>query len=464
MKEEIIDVDERGNLLAAESTTNYGLIKPGQDDFYNVDDFNQNMDTIDQQLKVNENQIKNLENQIEGLNTSWDGITGKPPTFPPSPHADHAEINTGLIKGKALTTSNKQLVNHTSDAMYVGNPTIALSLESKDEIRANIGGKVKTVLHNESIINADTVDGKHASDFPLKSQGIGGNAPIWDGENLNDLPIGIYTTKATGVPEAGAYHIVMCVYNDVSLCRFQIAMSQVASGNNGHKHCRMYCRTLESSVWSDWSPMDGASLGYSDARSEGNKQPSWYVVNKRMGMTVELNAEVANGMPGGGMFHVVTILPWYDITGGISQTATSTIDGSMYRRHALSDTVWSAWERLDGGGDVAGKTYVKATRTVENTGNPNSNLEVINYTNAKGGVCKIAQFGSAKMQIIVDGAMVLDGTGTNSYYSNHEFLMGDLSDGYGELPTYPFKNNVKVVDRSSNAGTRVYTAHFYVNS
>jgi hypothetical protein len=60
MKEEIIDVDERGNLLAAESTTNYGLIKPGQDDFYNVDEFNQNMDTIDQQLKVNEKQINDL--------------------------------------------------------------------------------------------------------------------------------------------------------------------------------------------------------------------------------------------------------------------------------------------------------------------------------------------------------------------------------------------------------------------
>ena len=117
------------------------------------------------------------------------------------------------------------------------------------------------------------------------------------------------------------------------------------------------------------------------------------------------------------------------------------------------------------GGDVAGKTYVKATKTVANTGNPNSNLEVINYTNAKGGVCKISQFGSAKMQIIVDGAMVLDGAGSNSYYSNHEFIQGNaLSESYGELPTYPFKNNVKVVDRSSNAGTRVYTAHFYVNS
>lgn len=70
MKEEIISVDERSNLLAAESTTNYGLIKPGQDDFYNVDEFNQNMDTIDHQLKVNENQIKTLENKIQNIDVS----------------------------------------------------------------------------------------------------------------------------------------------------------------------------------------------------------------------------------------------------------------------------------------------------------------------------------------------------------------------------------------------------------
>lgn len=314
-------------------------------------------------------ELEEVKKSIESVDVSWDGITGKPPTFPPSPHTDHSEINTGLIKGKALTTNNKQLINHTSDAVYVGNPTVALSLESKDEIRANIGGKVKTVLHNESVINADTVDGKHASDFPLKSQGIGGNAPVWSGSNLDSLPIGTYTTVASGVPEAGIYHIVTCQLNNIGDCGWQMAVSQNPTSK------KVYMRVKAGNVWSDWK-----SLG-------------------------------------------------------------------------------------EGGGDVAGKTYVKATRTVENTGNPNSNLEVINYSNSKGGVCKIAQFGSAKMQIIVDGVMVLDGTGTNSYYSNHEFLMGDaLSESYGELPTYPFKNNVKVVDRSSNAGTRVYTAHFYVNS
>lgn len=166
------------------NTTNYGLKKPDGTDAVDIAIINQNMDTIDARMKSNATQISDLKEQVDGLEVSWDGITGKPATFPPSthshayaditgkpsifppsPHTDHSEINTGLIKGKALTTSNKQLINHTSDSVYVGNPTIALSLESKDEIRANIGGKVKTVLHSESVINADTVDGKHAIDF-----------------------------------------------------------------------------------------------------------------------------------------------------------------------------------------------------------------------------------------------------------------------------------------------------------
>ena len=370
------------------NTTNYWLKKPDGTDAVDIAIINQNMDTIDARMKSNATQISDLKEQVDGLEVSWDGITGKPetfppsthshayaditgkpPTFPPSPHTDHSEINTGLIKGRALTTSNKQLINHTSDAVYVGNPTVALSLESKDEIRANIGGKVKTLLHSESVINADTVDGKHARDFPLKSQGIGGNAPVWSGSNLDSLPIGTYTTVASGVPEAGIYHIVTCQLNNIGDCGWQIAVSQNPTSK------KVYMRVKAGGVWSNWK-----SLG-------------------------------------------------------------------------------------EGGGDVAGKTYVKATKTVANTGNPNSNLEVINYTNSKGGVCKISQFGSAKMQIIVDGAMVLDGAGSNSYYSNHEFIQGNaLSESYGELPTYPFKNNVKVVDRSSNSGTRVYTAHFYVNS
>lgn len=202
-------------------------------------------------------ELEEVKKSIESVDVSWDGITGKPPTFPPSPHTDHSEINTGLIKGKALTTNNKQLINHTSDAVYVGNPTVALSLESKDEIRANIGGKVKTVLHNESVINADTVDGKHAIDFPLKSQGIGGNAPVWAGSNLNDIPIGTYTTLSTGVPVTGEYFLVTTRYNDTGKIKEQYALRQA----NGER----YFRWFNGTAWSSWRNLDDYAPSYKSA-------------------------------------------------------------------------------------------------------------------------------------------------------------------------------------------------------
>ena len=38
----------------AEYTTNYDLVKPAQEDFYNVDDQNRNMDKIDAALKAHD--------------------------------------------------------------------------------------------------------------------------------------------------------------------------------------------------------------------------------------------------------------------------------------------------------------------------------------------------------------------------------------------------------------------------
>ena len=394
------------------NTTNYGLKKPDGTDAVDIAIINQNMDTIDTRMKSNATQISDLKEQVDGLDVSWDGITGKPTTFPPSTHShayadiagkpstfppsphNHSmddvsygnslwasvDLNTYTQTGAWYISSDAGHTNAPSGLKYF---TLVVEKYGKSDgsyIRQTVQDAVNHTQYTRTwrganngwgawkTVDADTLDGKHAIDFPLKSQGIGANAPLWSGYNLDSLPVGTYTTVASGVPEAGIYHIVTCQLNNIGDCGWQMAVSQNTTSK------KVYMRVKAGNVWSDWK-----SLG-------------------------------------------------------------------------------------EGGGDVAGKTYVKATKTVENTGNPNSNLEVINYSNSKGGVCKIAQFGSAKMQIIVDGAMVLDGTGTNSYYSNHEFLMGDLSDGYGELPTYPFKNNVKVVDRSSNSGVRVYTAHFYVNN
>lgn len=294
MKEEIIDVDERGNLLAAESITNYGLIKPGQDDFYNVDEFNQNMDTIDKQLKVNENQIKNLEGQINNINVS---------------------------------------------------------------------GDVRQVINER--VNADT-----------------------------SKPLSTLISEWVNA-----------------------AKTAILNGING---------LPQKSIWSDER---GAKLD--------NLNQSMTTTQTNVTNNADKNKD--------------TIVNW---TTSCRDNVNSTVNEA---RDNIKNHITTSR-----GGDVAGKTYVKASRLVDNTENPNSNLEVINYSNSKGGVCKISQYGNAKMQIIVDGVMVFDNV--DAFFA-HTFMAGiSLSSCYGELPTYPFKNNVKVVDRSSNSGVRIYTAHFYVNS
>lgn len=249
--------------------------------------------------------LEQVRQDVANIDVSWNAVTGKPQTFPPSTHKHSTTDITGL-------------------------PT---------SLPANGG-------------NADTVDGLHAEAFPLKSQGYGGNAPIWNGGNLDDLPVGIYTTRATGVPEINAYHIVMCIFNDVSAGKFQIAMSQSVFGNRNDRRGVIYTRTCVQNTWSSWSHMDGTALGYSDARNEGNKPPVWYVTNKRTGLTLELNSGTANGMPSSGMYHVVTTLPWYDTTGGVVQTAIHVDGVAQYTRGRVNDTTWSAWSKTPTSADL----------------------------------------------------------------------------------------------------------------
>lgn len=53
-------------------TPNYGLKKPEQDDFYNVEDFNENADIIDQKLKevvddLASHKNETAQNHVHGL-------------------------------------------------------------------------------------------------------------------------------------------------------------------------------------------------------------------------------------------------------------------------------------------------------------------------------------------------------------------------------------------------------------
>ena len=48
----------------ANTTSNYGLIKPLEEEYYDIGVFNVNVDTIDNQLKENENSINELKRGI----------------------------------------------------------------------------------------------------------------------------------------------------------------------------------------------------------------------------------------------------------------------------------------------------------------------------------------------------------------------------------------------------------------
>ena len=48
----------------ANTTSNYGLIKPVEEEYYDIGVFNANVDTIDRQLKANEVSINELKKEI----------------------------------------------------------------------------------------------------------------------------------------------------------------------------------------------------------------------------------------------------------------------------------------------------------------------------------------------------------------------------------------------------------------
>ncbi len=51
------------------NTLNYGLVKPGEEDYYNIEDFNSNADIIDSELKKVNDSLKSVESRGFGNNT-----------------------------------------------------------------------------------------------------------------------------------------------------------------------------------------------------------------------------------------------------------------------------------------------------------------------------------------------------------------------------------------------------------
>jgi len=52
----------------ADKTTNYNLIKPTPDEFYDIEIFNENADIIDEKLKEIEDEIENIDAPVTSVN------------------------------------------------------------------------------------------------------------------------------------------------------------------------------------------------------------------------------------------------------------------------------------------------------------------------------------------------------------------------------------------------------------
>lgn len=245
-----------------QKTTNYGLNKPDKTDFYNIEDFNANTEIIDTKLKELESSsatantglsshTKN-ESNPHGVTKSQVGLSNVPnvATNDQTPTYTEASSNTALVSGEKLSVAMgkiakavNSLISHLSDT--VGHITSSERTAWNNKLDATA-----------TDVNADKLDGYHASDFVSLTNFIGGNMgakakyyPSAMEKDCNDIDE--FIVLASGgegyhYPTAGGFwYIITLKYSETE--RKQVALDYV--GN------KVQVRYEKSGVWYDWVPL-----------------------------------------------------------------------------------------------------------------------------------------------------------------------------------------------------------------
>lgn len=155
----------------ANKTTNYGLTKPLQSEFYDVDVQNANMDIIDTQIKSLDNKVKNLSTDagdLSGTLPITHGGTG-------ATTAEQARTNIGAASTGDVSSLQTAISNHTAGSnphgitcatigaatsshthSYAGSSsaggaaTSATKLETSRTIRTNLGSTASASFNGTS--------------------------------------------------------------------------------------------------------------------------------------------------------------------------------------------------------------------------------------------------------------------------------------------------------------------------
>ncbi len=99
-------------------TTNYDLIKPGTEDYYDIADFNENMDAIDGQLSLTEQEMTKVKQELEEIKTGMgqsDALSAIDKKIGNSSDQTNATLFGAIAAHKNATDATSTKVGNSSD-------------------------------------------------------------------------------------------------------------------------------------------------------------------------------------------------------------------------------------------------------------------------------------------------------------------------------------------------------------
>lgn len=143
-----------------ETTKNCSLKKPGQDDFYDVQDFDDNMETIDEHIGALESPVYEESKELEELESGESYLSAfgkiKKAVGALIAHIGDKDNPHGVTLAQLGAAAANSLAEHIQDKKNPHGVTKA---------QVGLGNCDNTADNVKSVKNADTVDGKHFTDI-----------------------------------------------------------------------------------------------------------------------------------------------------------------------------------------------------------------------------------------------------------------------------------------------------------
>lgn len=139
-------------------TENYDLIKPDNEDYYDIQDFNENMDTIDAQLAQAEQKVAAIQASIATAEETLAAINKKLGTPP-----DGQSISSLLQNGGSVIRSIQYVVyTAPKSPSYGGTVTIqTVNLEKTFVITERLNNNFDSLLNFSYTLSSNAITVKH---------------------------------------------------------------------------------------------------------------------------------------------------------------------------------------------------------------------------------------------------------------------------------------------------------------